>query len=252
MIKFFIILFFSVQFIFGSSTRELYEKGNEYYKQEKYKQAIDCYFKILNSGISNANVYYNLGNAYFKEKKIGYTILFYRRAIYLSPRDKEIKENLEYVRMILKDKKEEKQYLFPFILKIHNFLNLKESILFTSMLYFFIAILIFFYLCFEKMKKMGILWIIILLIFILILSGISLGYKIYDFNVPYAVVIAESVNIKSGPGFDYVTKFFIHQGAEVIIKQKRENWYEIYFSEDLIGWLPKETVEKVFYKGVKK
>ncbi|GAH77672.1 unnamed protein product, partial [marine sediment metagenome] len=76
------------------SNDELFRKGNALYKEGKYEDAIEQYRKIIDGGILNGNLFYNLGNAYFRKGKIGYAILYYEKALKFLPRDRELNENL--------------------------------------------------------------------------------------------------------------------------------------------------------------
>ena len=61
--------------------------------------AISSYEKALKLGYSS-KLYGNLGNLYFKIKKYGHSILCYRKALILSPSNREISANLDFAREI--------------------------------------------------------------------------------------------------------------------------------------------------------
>ena len=47
---------------YDHKTRELYRQGNLLYEKGKYAEAGRVYNRIIENGIRNGNVYYNLGN----------------------------------------------------------------------------------------------------------------------------------------------------------------------------------------------
>ncbi|MCZ6821011.1 MAG: tetratricopeptide repeat protein [Calditrichaeota bacterium] len=56
-----------------------------------------------------AQSYYNLGNTHFRMGKLPVSILYYKKAIKLNPKDEDAKYNLEYVRAKLKDEANKQQ-----------------------------------------------------------------------------------------------------------------------------------------------
>jgi tetratricopeptide (TPR) repeat protein len=77
-----------------ASTEELWQRGNEYYRQKAYDSAIACYEQILTLQPANAGLYYNAGNAYYRLNNIGMAVLYYRRALRLDPGHKAAADNL--------------------------------------------------------------------------------------------------------------------------------------------------------------
>jgi len=64
----------------ASTSRELFEAGNNAYEQGRFDEAATAYEKILGYGVSDPRVLYNLANSYFKQGKLGAAILHYERA----------------------------------------------------------------------------------------------------------------------------------------------------------------------------
>lgn len=70
---------------------------NTLYHQHRYRQAITCYQKVDTDGPS-APLLYNIGNSYARLDHPGPAVLYFLRALYLSPGDDDILGNLELVR----------------------------------------------------------------------------------------------------------------------------------------------------------
>jgi len=226
---------------------DLYNQGNEYYDQGEFQKAIDIYQKIIQAGLNNSKVYYNLGNAYFRNQELGNAILNYRRAERLDPRDEDIKANIEYVKLYTLDKIQvENINIFSTILKsILNQATLDEWTIFVSGIYFLGMILgIILALLGRLLRPLLIVIVITLILFIL--SGSLLYAKIKtEVLVERGVVTAEETDVRSGPGSDYTLQFTAHEGLEFQIKDQQENWYLIILPNGVMGWLEKQTTERV-------
>jgi hypothetical protein len=75
-----------------------FDQANQLYEQGKYPEAAAAYQEIIRSGNGSATLYYNLGNAWFKAGEEGRAIAAYRRAERLTPRDPNVRFNLQFVR----------------------------------------------------------------------------------------------------------------------------------------------------------
>lgn len=96
-----------LSFSYAGEADAFFVKGNEYYKNEDYGAAIEEYQKIIDAGYESWEVYYNLGNAYFKERQLGRAILNFERAKKLSPKNEDLKYNLELVNLSIADRIQE-------------------------------------------------------------------------------------------------------------------------------------------------
>src|SRR5688500_8636546 len=75
-----------------------FESANRLYEKGDYAGAAAGYQSVVQSGKASAEVYFNLGNAHFKNGQIGKAIASYRRAQELTPRDPDIRANLNFAR----------------------------------------------------------------------------------------------------------------------------------------------------------
>jgi tetratricopeptide (TPR) repeat protein len=235
----FLILFNTFGFSQNQSFIEKFIEANKLYEQQKYSEAINVYKELLST--KSMEVYYNIGNAYFKDKKIGYAILYYEKALKISPRDPDINYNLDYVRSFVKETAVQ-DTVGKFLNQMYNFVTLNELVLFTSIILLVLTGLLFFYL-FKKVEL--VYWLSIgfgILFFVLLIWTCSRIYQNED--VIYAIVVETLAEAKSAPQDDYTTSFTIPEGKKVQILQTRDGWYEIFLkSENLKGWVKKEVLE---------
>ena len=126
-----------------SEDARIYNKANEYYSLKDYSGALELYTELIERGVKNPYLFYNLGNTYFKLGQLGYAILYYEKAISLKPFDRDARENLEYARRSLKER------IIPlYSERLFNFLRVSYSFIKPGLLalleLFFITILIIF------------------------------------------------------------------------------------------------------------
>ena len=88
---------------------QLFYTGNHYYKSQDYLKAVEQYLKILDMGIENGPLYYNIGNGFLKLGKVGYEILCYEKAKRLMPHDSDLKANLAYAKSLTDESAAEEQ-----------------------------------------------------------------------------------------------------------------------------------------------
>jgi hypothetical protein len=223
----------------------LFDKGNQSYEQGRFDQAIQKYEEILNLGIRDFRVFYNLGNAHFREKQLGRAILNYRRALALRPRDEDAQANLSYIKLYTLDKIEE-QKINPLSTMLHSFLDIwsaDEFAVLTS-LFYTLSMLFGILMLFRGSKRYLRLGFVTVLILTLIF-GSSLLAKIYYESVDHGVVIAPEVQIRSGPGEDYILQVTGHEGLEFRLDGESEGWYRISLPNGMRGWIPKDAAEKI-------
>jgi len=227
------------------SATALFNQGNKYYDEGKFVQAVEEYEKIINLGIKNYQVYYNLGNAYFRQNQLGKAILSYRRALALKPADEDTEANLTFVKLFTLDKLEE-QKINPLSNLLQWFLGLwsKDNLALLTSLFYTLSVVAGIFILFRGTKRYLLFGLISFLILFAI-SGTSLWAKIKSDSIEYGVVLAPQAEVRSGPGLDYVLQFTGHEGLEFRVDEQAEGWYRISLPNGIKGWIPKEAVEIV-------
>ncbi len=222
---------------------QLYNRANQYYNQGKFEQAIELYEKAVEK-VHHPFLYYNLGNAYFKLGKIGKAIVNYRRARFLSPRDKDINHNLIFVRNYRPDKmRTVKNPLFELLSRIFHILSFNEARIFTTFFFLIGSLLITFFIIYRR-QVFAYLSIIVavLVIYNFIVWQVWAGEK----TARPAVITVSEVHGLSGPGEDYKEILVIHDGTEVKIKDMRGDYYLIQLPGGMGGWIPRNSLTEIF------
>lgn len=75
---------------------ESFRQAQTAYDNGRFAEAALLYESLLNEGVNNPEVHYNLANACFKDSDLPKAVLHYRRASYDLPRDPDIKANLHF------------------------------------------------------------------------------------------------------------------------------------------------------------
>jgi tetratricopeptide (TPR) repeat protein len=228
---------------FDLNSTELYRRGNAYYEQGKYGEAIVAYEQV-SKRINNAGVYYNLGNSYFKRGMLGKAILNLRRAKFLSPRDSDIAYNLNFARNYRVDKVSSVQSpLLGFLSELFHSISLFESQLLTTMMFvvsvFFLSVVI----VYRRKIAVYILGASVFLCLSFLISWLSWRAEIEG---AYAIVIAAEVRATSGPGSEYKEIIVVHDGTEVSVRETRSGYALIQLPGGVGGWVPTEVLEYIF------
>jgi tetratricopeptide (TPR) repeat protein len=232
-----------------SAAAGLLEQANQAYEEGRYDDAVRDYEEILASGVTHGAVLYNLGNAYFKTDRLGAAILAYERARQLLPRDEDVAANLQLARELTVDKiiQEEHPLIIRWITTPARTLNTDELTRVSFILYLLTAALAAMGVWIRPGRwRKKILVSALITGILLFISGGSLAGKIYrQRSVTRAVILAPSVDARSGPGDDYTKIFTAHEGTTVRVRQQREGWCLIALPNGLGGWIPDPAAEHI-------
>lgn len=228
---------------FDLNSNELYRKGNAYYQQGKYGEAIVAYEQVSEE-ITNSRVFYNLGNSYFKRGMLGKAILNFRKAHFLSPRDDDIAYNLDFARNYRVDRiADMRSPILALLSKIFRFVSLFETQLLATSLFLFSILLLSLLLIYRrKIFLYAFIGVIVLCLFF------SISWQSWRAEITgsYAVVVAPEVSATSGPGGNYKEIIVVHDGAEVSVRETRGGYALIQLPGGIGGWVPTNTLEYIF------
>jgi tetratricopeptide (TPR) repeat protein len=242
-IIFLILISCFVQTVFSQNTnKDKFYQGVTYFTAGSYKEALQSWTEIYNTGYRSANLDYNIGNAYFKLNNIPFAILFYERAYLLKPADEDINYNLQIARTLIVDRFQEIPELF--FVKWYNFVSLFLStntwarISLVSFILFLLLLSLYIYSTRYRHKVIG-FWLAIAFIFI---SMTSLAFTIRNRSLVYnshkAIISGSMVSGKSSPDKSGNDLFILHEGTKVTVEDSVGEWLEIRLSDGNKGWVP--------------
>jgi tetratricopeptide (TPR) repeat protein len=234
---------------FAVTTPEvLFQQANKLYETGAYAQAIDGYQAILNSGLKNGYVYYNLGNALLKQKRVGEAIIAYERAKRFLPRDEDVAFNLDYARALTLDKmgQWDSGKIARVLAAIRDFFTPNEVSLFFILMYLVLTILGVLFIFVSRPWRIRIVYGALLPGLLMVFSGLLLGFQIsHNAAVQEAILLTPKTEARTGPGEGYSTVFEIHEGAKVRIQREKLDWVEIKLPNKVIGWVMKKDVASI-------
>jgi tetratricopeptide (TPR) repeat protein len=216
-----------------------FDAANKLYAEGKFADAAAHYEKILQSGAVSPALYFNYGNAEFKAGNLGRSIAAYRQAKQLSPRDADVRANLEFARSRV-------QGATSSASRWENWLETLTLTEWTALA------AISFWLTFMLLATMQI-WPALktvlrgftrALAVLMILSGICCGMAVsIHASQKTAVVVALEAVARSGPFDDAQNVFTAHDGAEFEVLSRSGDWLQVADGSGKIGWLKRGPVE---------
>jgi tetratricopeptide (TPR) repeat protein len=231
------------------SANAWFQTANGFYAENSYDSALAYYSKILDAGVKNSALYYNMGNCYYRLAMPGLARLYYEKAAVLEPNDADIKANINFITSIIVDRSAdndaESDFLASILYGIHTLLPLNVQLMAVCALLFALSII-----CSAMLLKRGLtrLWLAygaVLCAIIASVIGISAGYKIYAIeSKQYAIILAESIDAKNQPSGTQ-TLFTAHEGTKLQIRKTVGEWSLVNLSNGASGWVNTGALGKI-------
>jgi len=252
-----------------ASPVEVFTEGNRQYEAGEYEAAVLAYSTLVQRGVVDADLYYNLGNAYYKLGMLGPAMLYYERASRLAPRDEDIAGNRNLLRSLLRDR----QFLeSPGLMKravswVPHRLTTPELAGLSVVFYLlFIALAAAFVLRGRRrvsrwyatlslaspgrllgLEKTGDFILAMFVVFVLFATtaGTTAARYRMESQKQGAVVMEEEAAVYSGPSTDATLQFKIHAGTTVRVTEAHSDWVEIELPGELSGWIRTDAMERI-------
>ena len=217
-----------------------YAKGN-------YLQASKDYSDLLKVGES-VELYYNLGNCYYRLGNITKSIIAYEKAHRLSPSDRDVTFNLEFVREKTIDKieRQEKNFFSAGYTMLQNLMDM-DAWARLSIVAFFACLgmaMLFLLGRDEWMRKLG-FYVALLSVFVFVFSTLFAWQQKHNFYArDRAVVVAPSASVKLTPSDSSADAVVVHEGTAVqIVDRTMSDWYSVKLDDGKEGWLKRNSLE---------
>ena len=227
----------------------LWDKANTAYINSEYDDAIMLYDSISKEGYSSHELYYNLGNAYFKSGDIGKSILYYSRAEVLIPTDGDTKHNIAVVSNYVKDKIDPIPELF-FIkwlgsIRVNITTNQWAAISLISLTISLSFVLL--YLLSKNLyrRKVGFFVAIGMFIIFIFSTSWSISERSDIINPKVAIIMGNTVAIRSSPDDSSTVLFTLNAGTKVNIVSSLNVWREVVIADGNKGWVLNSSIETI-------
>ncbi len=213
-----------------------FDKANRLYEQGHFDQAAAAYDRLLRDAPGSASLHYNLGNALFKTGQIGKAIWNYRVALDLSPRDADIRANLQFARNTVGPPVQEERFRRWIHQLTADEWGLISGLLFWLMMGGMIAGQ------WRPQLRRSLRLGVQSLMVAWVLSALALGMALQDRSGKRIAIAVASGEIHYGPFIESQVHYAVQDGAELRILGSREGWLHVDDSRRGTGWIDKSLV----------
>lgn len=231
------------------SAEKSWDAANKAYQEADYKRAETLYRAILEQGLHSAKLYYNLANTLFKQEKLGEAILYYNKALRLSPADEDVRHNLEYAENSTKDSIEQipEFFLFAWIRAVRNLMSCDGWTIFSLVILVIGLAAALFYLLAQRIstRKAG-FYVMILAALLFLVATLFANYErkaIVNHNE--AIVMSSAVSVKSSPDRAATELFVLHEGTKLSIGERMDGWVEVRIADGRKGWIESSRIAEI-------
>jgi tetratricopeptide (TPR) repeat protein len=222
----------------AASDPAAFDAANKLYYEGKFGDAAAAYDRLVQSGQRSAALYFNLGNAFFKSGQVGRAIAAYRQAQLLTPRDPDVRANLQFARNQVQGptlpstawqrwsgRLSVNEWTFLAAVSLWLFLLLLAALQWRPRL--------------ARPLRNGAL---ALGLATLLLCS-CLGAIVYENQSNrIAVVSAPEAVVRVGPLDTAPNAFTVHDGAELRVLDQREDWLQVTTGPQRNGWIQRQQV----------
>ncbi len=227
----------------------LFDDANALYNKGEYAQAIEKYEALLESNEHSAEVYFNLANAHYKLSNTASSIYYYEKALLLSPKDKEIQNNLSFAQNMTIDAIDTVPEV-GFSRLFKNMVSFTTSdtwaILSIAGIIIFVLLFLLYHFARATAQKRVAFIVSLLSLFLGLFSLVMAFQKTQlEANNNPAIVFPQEVRVKADPNKTSEELFRLHEGTKVQVLENYNDWYKIEIADKTVGWLPKSSVKTI-------
>lgn len=227
-----------------------FDRGNELRRSDPadagraFREATDKFQLLVDSGIENGKLYYNLGNACLRSGELGRSILNYRRAEKLIPNDGQLEANLRFARSLRKNqiptggRRAFVQTFFAWHYGVP--IRFRYAIGLGAYVLFWVLLLARLY---WRPVRWGFALVPCLLVWFTL--GCSVVYeRSVQANQLEGVLTADEVIVRKGNGEGFEPQFEqpLHEGVEFSVIDRRQDWIHVLLPDGKSGWVRRSKV----------
>jgi tetratricopeptide (TPR) repeat protein len=224
----------------------VFGEGNALYQKGDFAAAERSYRALVDLGIRDASVYYNLGNACYKQRRLGEAIFYWEKARRLEPGDPEILENLRLGNLLVVDRIEVPQSPLPVTIlssAVHLLTVRQETGILLALFVTANALFSVYLLARRPRTARWALSAGLAVVMLMLPAGGSLAWKVYEArHRRQGVIVEQKADVRSGPGTGNITVVTVHEGIVVRVREESGGWYRISLPNGWTGWLPSKSL----------
>ena len=214
------------------------------YEASDYAAAIELYRGLLERGHDGGHLHYNLGNAYLRNGELGKAIASYLRSRARLPRDEDLRANLEFARQSARDAIAPPAppplvatlFFWHFALSRAELAWLVAAL--NLLLWGTLAARLW------RPELPGSKGVVALLVVLMLGAGGSLAAR-YLAPGRTVVVVPQEIPAYTAPDAESVTRFKLHAGSELRLREGRDGWLRIALPDGEQGWIRADWAEVV-------
>jgi tetratricopeptide (TPR) repeat protein len=219
--------------LLAADVADKFSDANQYYAEGKFAEAAKGYEAVLSSGAASPNLFFNYGNAEFKSGNLGRAIAAFRQAALLSPRDADVRANLEFVRNQVQGTTLHESHWEDCL----GALTLNEWTALAAIA-FWLTLALFAAMQIRPALKGALRGVARIATVVAILLCACLGSAVaIHSSKQVAVVVMPDAVTRSGPFDDAQNAFAVHDGAELPVLDRHGGWVEVSDSAGRTGWM---------------
>ena len=226
---------------------EMKTQADSAYAQADYEAAVKLYCELAEKN-PTTDVCYNLGCAYYRIDDIAHSVLWFERALKLSPSDKDVLFNLEMVRTKTIDKiiPQHEFILFTYFRIMTNWFSLRTwtTIALLSFVLMLVCLLVFWASGSVTVRKLTFSSAIVLLLLTILSNVCAMQQRNFKQSHTSGIITTPAVTVKSTPADNGNDLFVLHEGSKVeILDSSLKEWCEVSIDDGKIGWVPKKAFD---------
>lgn len=221
--------------------------------KDLFLQAAKKYQLLINSGISNADLYFNLGNSYLQSDQLGRAIVNYERALNLQPNNRQFQSNLNAAQAMVQTETTPQELTSldkGLLLKLKNGNSILINMVGQQAIIVLIVLSSLTFWGLVILRTMGhklSLWKCATLPgLLLIVSLVSIHFHAENTaQLGNAVIVEQRLQLHEGDGdqFAEVAVLDSAEGHRVQTLAHRGSWTQIQTTRGHIGWVPDHVLE---------
>ena len=227
----------------------LWQQASQAYIDGDFAAATQLYTLIESRGYYSARLYYNMGNAFFKAGNLGKAILYYNRALVVSPSMEDAAYNLEIAEAQTKDKISQVPQFFlnRWLERLQRTLSCTAWSVISLVFLALTLVLLLLFLLGSRLavRKAGFYGTIVSALFFIVTTAFALAERSDMLNREGAIVMSSAISVKSSPDSDATDLFVLHEGTKVVISSEVDGWAEITIADGKKGWTELSHLERI-------
>lgn len=242
----YVIVFFASWSV-TANEQQLLDSAKNLYMANEYYEAQLIYESLIAEGYTSPELFYNLGNCYYKSDRLAPAILYYEKALKLSPGDEDIKHNLKIAYSKIPNQVKEVPEIFyiKWFKAVRNLFasNMWAWICCVSFGFALVLLVIVLMSKRNSIKRLGIYLSSFLIVVAVLSFAFSYSQMKYQ-NSRNQAIVYEPAMVKSSPSSDGNNLFEIQEGLKVQIIDTLDNWVQIRIPDGKRGWVVKEQIKR--------